>query len=69
MLIHRHSLVNAFAYWQDQTIANASATYFDDIQQAMGKVQDAAGSVGSIEVWTGETGWPTDGKTASLISS
>ena len=69
------SLVNAFGYWQSQDINNASATYLDDLQQAYGHIQDHAGSTTSIELWNGETGWPTDGKlvkchlfTASLTS-
>ena len=56
------SLVNAFGYWQSQDIKNASATYLDDLQQAFGHIQSVAGSTDSIELWNGETGWPTDGK-------
>jgi len=56
-------LVNAFGYWQSQDISNASATYLDDLQQAYGHIQDTAGSTTSIELWNGETGWPTDGGT------
>lgn len=55
-------LVNAFGYWQQQTIANATATYLDDLQQAFGKIQSTAGSTTKIELWNGETGWPTTGK-------
>ncbi|KAL9103793.1 MAG: hypothetical protein Q9163_001202 [Psora crenata] len=54
-------LVNAFGYWQSQDISNASATYLDDLQQAYGHIQSVAGSTNSIELWNGETGWPTDG--------
>ena len=54
-------LVNAFGYWQSQDISNASATYLDDLQQAYGHIQATAGSTTSIELWNGETGWPTDG--------
>ncbi|KAL9638305.1 MAG: hypothetical protein Q9164_001633 [Protoblastenia rupestris] len=54
-------LVNAFGYWQSQDISNASATYLDDLQQAYGHIQSVAGSTTSIELWNGETGWPTDG--------
>lgn len=60
-------MVNAFAYWQAQDISNASATYFDDTQQAIGRIQDLAGSTDAIEIWTGETGWPT-GKLFTYIS-
>jgi len=54
-------LANGFAYWQGQAIENASATYFDDIRQALGRVQSVSGSMTSIEFWTGETGWPSTG--------
>ena len=53
--------MNAFGYWQGQLISNATATYLDDLQQAFGHIQDVAGSTTSIELWNGETGWPTDG--------
>nr|POE47403.1 glucan 1,3-beta-glucosidase [Quercus suber] len=36
-------------------------TYFDDIQQALGRVQQMTGSLDQVEFWNGETGWPTDG--------
>jgi glucan 1,3-beta-glucosidase len=51
-------LVNAFGFWQGQEIKNASHQYFDDVMQAFGKIQ-AQNS--NIELWNGETGWPTDG--------
>ena len=54
-------LVNAFGYWQGQEISNASATYLDDLQQAFGVIQSVAGSTDKIELWNGETGWPTTG--------
>lgn len=49
---------NAFAYWQGQEIKNASATFFDDIQQALGRAQSVKKD---IEFAVGETGWPTGG--------
>jgi hypothetical protein len=52
-------LVNAFGFWQGQGIDNATHTYFDDIMQAFGRIEKLAGGPGKIEVWTGETGWPT----------
>ena len=55
------SLVNAFGYWQGQKISNATATYMDDLQQAIGHIQELSGSIDGIEIWNGETGWPTDG--------
>lgn len=54
-------LVNAFAYWQSQKITNATATYFDDIMQALGHIQEVSGCIDCIHVMNGETGWPTDG--------
>lgn len=56
---------NAFSYWQGKGIdSGALYTYFDDVQQALGHVQQVAGSTSSIEFWNGETGWPTDGGTS-----
>ncbi|KAI9790536.1 MAG: glycoside hydrolase 3 protein [Peltula sp. TS41687] len=56
-------LINAFAYWQGQEIGNATATFLDDIQQAMGRVQSIRGSLNGVEIMVGETGWPTAGGT------
>lgn len=60
-------LVNAFGFWQGQEIANASHQYFDDLMQAYQHIQDISGSTDSIEVWNGETGWPTNGECRSLL--
>jgi len=55
-------LCNGFSYWQGQTGANATASFFDDIMQAFGHIQSLSGNVqGGIELWVGETGWPTAG--------
>ncbi|KAK9456072.1 glycoside hydrolase superfamily [Dipodascopsis uninucleata] len=51
---------NAFSYWQGQTMANSSHSFFDDIMQALQVIQTAKGST-DIEFWVGETGWATDG--------
>ncbi|KAF1989398.1 glycoside hydrolase family 17 protein [Aulographum hederae CBS 113979] len=51
-------LVNAFGFWQGQDIDNATHTYIDDIMQAFSHIQ---GINKNIELWNGETGWPTDG--------
>lgn len=51
-------LINAFPYWQGQAIDNATATLFDDVQQALGRVQSVRRD---IEVQVGETGWLTEG--------
>ena len=61
LLIELQRLVNAFAYWQGQKITNATATYLDDLQQAIGHIQELSGSIDGIEIWNGETGWPADG--------
>ncbi|KAL9640641.1 MAG: hypothetical protein Q9204_000630 [Flavoplaca sp. TL-2023a] len=53
-------LVNAFGYWQGMDITNATATYLDDLQQAIGHIQDLAG-LNTVEIMNGETGWPGDG--------
>ncbi|MCJ1357432.1 MAG: glycoside hydrolase 3 protein [Icmadophila ericetorum] len=53
-------LANAFSYWQGQTIQNATKSYLDDLFQAFSRIQTTAGTT-DIEIWTGETGWPSDG--------
>ena len=55
------SMANAFSYWQGQQTSNASHSYLDDLYQAFGHIQNRAGTT-DIEIWNGETGWPTDGK-------
>ncbi|KAK9474473.1 glycoside hydrolase superfamily [Dipodascopsis tothii] len=54
-------LANAFSYWQGQTMANSSHSFFDDIMQALQTIQTAKGST-DISFWIGETGWPTEGQ-------
>ncbi|KAF2667878.1 putative glucan 1,3-beta-glucosidase [Microthyrium microscopicum] len=54
--------INAFGFWQGAAIANASHTYFDDISQSFNHIESIAGT-GKIELWTGETGWPTTDQT------
>lgn len=49
-------LCNAFAYWQGDEISDASETFFDDIYQALGRVQQVLGSTDGIDFWVGETG-------------
>lgn len=53
-------MVNAFGYWQGKDITDATATYLDDLQQAIGHIQSIVG-IDTIEIWNGETGWPGDG--------
>ena len=54
-------MVNGFSFWQAQEIKNASHSYLDDMFQATTHIQNIAGSIDDIEIWNGETGWPTDG--------
>ncbi|KAI9751247.1 MAG: glycoside hydrolase 3 protein [Candelina submexicana] len=51
-------LVNAFPYWQGQEISNASRTLFDDLGQAFDLIQSKKPD---MEIWVGETGWPSAG--------
>lgn len=51
---------NAFSYWQGQTQANSTFSFFDDIMQALQTVQTIKGST-DLDFWVGETGWPTEG--------
>jgi exo-beta-1,3-glucanase (GH17 family) len=54
------SLANAFAYWQGTPINNSTGTYFDDIAQAIERIQHIAGdNAKNIRIINGETGWPT----------
>lgn len=54
-------LANGFSYWQASPADNASHVFFDDMMQALGHIQEVAGSLDAIEFWSGESGWPTDG--------
>ncbi|KAH1327136.1 hypothetical protein KXW98_001951 [Aspergillus fumigatus] len=57
-------LANGFAYWQGQELSNATNTYFDDMAQALGHIEQVAGSnADKIRFGNGETGWPTTGGT------
>lgn len=53
-------LVNAFAYWQGAAINNAVNVFNSDINQAFSHIKAIAGSH-KVELWVGETGWPTQG--------
>lgn len=65
----KHSLVNAFAFWQGQEINNATDTFFDDMMQAVNRIHKIAGpDAKDIYIATGETGWPT-GTSFSDISA
>lgn len=54
------TFANAFSYWQGQTNANSSYSFFDDIMQALQVIQTTKGST-DIYFYVGETGWPTEG--------
>ena len=57
-------MANAFSYWQGKNVGGgAEFTYFDDVQQALGHIQEISGSLDGIEFWNGETGWPSTGGT------
>lgn len=68
LLANLQRLVNAFAFWQGQEIGNATATYLDDLMQAFTRIQHISGSTDAIELWNGETGWPTTGLTLNFFS-
>ncbi|KAF8472016.1 endo-beta-1,3-glucanase [Kalaharituber pfeilii] len=53
-------LANAFSYWQGQRMDNSSHSFFDDIMQALDRIQDTKGST-DFNFWVGETNWPTGG--------
>nr|XP_036580802.1 glycosyl hydrolase family 17 [Colletotrichum truncatum]KAF6788874.1 glycosyl hydrolase family 17 [Colletotrichum truncatum] len=43
-------LTNAFSYWQGQTRSNATASFFDSIMQAFGRIQSISGSFDKPEL-------------------
>lgn len=48
---------NGFSYWQGAAAGkDATNVYLDDMQQALGHVQELSGSLDAIEFWNGETG-------------
>lgn len=54
------SLANAFSYWQGQKFENSTASFVDDIMQALQAVQNVKGTI-DVPFWVGETNWPTGG--------
>ena len=45
-------LANAFSYWQGKQVGDGAVyTYFDDVQQALARVQQISGSPDNIEYW------------------
>jgi glucan 1,3-beta-glucosidase len=57
-VLTQRSLANGFSYWQYQELSNATKTYFYDMAQALGHVQDLTGSLDGIHFMNG-------GKTAA----
>lgn len=58
-------MVNAFAFWQgagnDNNGNNATKVYLNDMYEAVTHIEKLAGGSDKIEIWNGETGWPTGG--------
>lgn len=54
-------LANAFAYWSPSS--NPDETFHDQMQRVKYHIEreKKQGSSDKIEIWTGETGWPSDG--------
>lgn len=59
-------LINAFAFWQGAGPKNATYVYLNDMFQAISHIEEKVGGSDKIEIWNGETGWPTAGM--SLIA-
>ncbi|KAL8729902.1 MAG: hypothetical protein Q9166_004459 [cf. Caloplaca sp. 2 TL-2023] len=68
-LVKRVGTVDSWNKFQDGTadpivsgkkIEDATYTYLDDLQQAIGHIQNLAG-LNTVEIMNGETGWPGDG--------
>lgn len=47
------SLANGFSYWQYQELSNATKTYFYDMAQALGHIQELTGSLDDIHFMNG----------------
>lgn len=54
-------MINAFAFWQGAGDKNATHVYFNDMFQAISHIEEKVGGADKIEIWNGETGWPTAG--------
>lgn len=53
-------MVNAFSYWQGQSMGNSTYSFFDDVMQALQTIQGIKGR-NEFPFWVGETGWATAG--------
>lgn len=54
-------MINAFAFWQGASGDNATHVYLKDMFQAISHIEEKVGGSDKIEIWNGETGWPTAG--------
>ncbi|EMR10901.2 hypothetical protein PNEG_01047 [Pneumocystis murina B123] len=54
------AFVNSFPYWQGYAIEHSVYSFFADISNTINVIRSMNYN---IEVWIGETGWPTDGLT------
>lgn len=52
-------MVNAFAFWQGAGGKNATKVYLNDMFEAVAHIEKLVGGADKIEIWNGETGWPT----------
>ncbi|KAF9740958.1 hypothetical protein PMIN06_011607 [Paraphaeosphaeria minitans] len=52
-------MINAFAFWQGAAGDNATHVYLNDMFQAISHIEGKVGGSDKIEIWNGETGWPT----------
>lgn len=58
--------VNAFAFWQSGGPNNMTSVYLNDMYEAVTHIEKVAGGHDKVEVWNGESGWPTGGTFAFL---
>ncbi|KAM0714136.1 hypothetical protein Q7P37_007607 [Cladosporium fusiforme] len=61
-------LTNAFAYWQPSP--QPSETFFDQMRRVNTYIgrKRSGNTFGQVEIWTGETGWPSDGGSDNGLS-
>ncbi|KTW30166.1 hypothetical protein T552_04075 [Pneumocystis carinii B80] len=52
------AFVNSFPYWQGFAVEHSTYTFFADISNTFNVIRSINHNV---EIWIGETGWPTDG--------
>jgi glucan 1,3-beta-glucosidase len=59
-------MINAFAFWQGAGGENATHVYLNDMFQAISHIEKVVGGSDKIEIWNGETGWPTAGESSRI---